>query len=208
MEPVVNLSPLINVDPHVPTTYVDRWRVVDRIDRGWFGYLLMRDDLTVVQIETQTGRADTSGTNVNHKIDLAAVRSVTHDCVLGRINRSVDQAASTARRIRGTNEMGGRGTSLARNESYYDEAGNQSDDKTTFGLRVSDSRLVVARGRTGGRPRLMTRAKLRTAMTMMADRTNAASDVAGQLGISLSTLYAYVDGEGRPKPRASKLLAR
>jgi DNA invertase Pin-like site-specific DNA recombinase len=65
-----------------------------------------------------------------------------------------------------------------------------------------------ARGRTGGRPRLMTRAKLRTAMTMMADRTNAASDVAGQLGISLSTLYAYVDGEGRPKPRASKLLAR
>lgn len=45
-------------------------------------------------------------------------------------------------------------------------------------------------------------------MTMMADRSNAATDVAGQLGISLSTLYAYVDGEGRPKPRASKLLAR
>ncbi len=65
-----------------------------------------------------------------------------------------------------------------------------------------------ARGRTGGRPRLMTRSKLRAAMTMMADRTNVASDVAGQLGVSLSTLYAYVDGEGRPKPRASKLLAR
>ena len=30
-----------------------------------------------------------------------------------------------------------------------------------------------ARGRTGGRPRLMTRAKLRTAMTMMADQGNA-----------------------------------
>src|SRR5215212_7745764 len=65
-----------------------------------------------------------------------------------------------------------------------------------------------ARGRAGGRPRLMTRAKLHTAMTMMADRTNIAADVAGQLGVSLSTLYAYVDGEGRPKPRASKLLAR
>jgi len=65
-----------------------------------------------------------------------------------------------------------------------------------------------ARGRTGGRPRLMTRAKLRTAMTMMADRNNVASEVADQLGISLSTLYAYVDGEGRPKPRASKLLSR
>lgn len=63
-----------------------------------------------------------------------------------------------------------------------------------------------ARGRAGGRPRLMTRAKLRTAMTMMADRGNAATDVAEQLGISLSTLYAYVDGEGRAKPRAQKLL--
>ena len=63
-----------------------------------------------------------------------------------------------------------------------------------------------ARGRTGGRPRLMTRAKLRTAMTMMADRGNAATDVAEQLGISLSTLYAYVDGEGQAKPRARKLL--
>ncbi|TPG38557.1 recombinase family protein [Roseomonas nepalensis] len=63
-----------------------------------------------------------------------------------------------------------------------------------------------ARGRNGGRPRLMTAAKLRTAMAMMADRSNAASDVAGQLGISLSTLYAYMDGEGQAKPRARKLL--
>jgi len=63
-----------------------------------------------------------------------------------------------------------------------------------------------ARGRTGGRPRLMTRAKLRTAMTMMADRNNVVGDVAEQLGISVSTLYAYVDGEGRAKPRARKLL--
>ena len=65
-----------------------------------------------------------------------------------------------------------------------------------------------ARGRTGGRPRLMTRAKLRTAMTMMADRNNIATDVAEQLGISVSTLYAYVNGEGQSKPRAQKLLGR
>ncbi len=64
-----------------------------------------------------------------------------------------------------------------------------------------------ARGRTGGRPRLMTRAKLRTATTMMADQGNAATDVAEQLGISVSTLYAYVDGEGQAKPRAHKLLS-
>jgi len=63
-----------------------------------------------------------------------------------------------------------------------------------------------ARGRAGGRPRLMTRAKLRTAMTMMAEQSNVATDVAEQLGISLSTLYAYVDGEGQAKPRARKLL--
>ena len=65
-----------------------------------------------------------------------------------------------------------------------------------------------ARGRTGGRPRLMTRAKLRTAMTMMADRNNIATDVAEQLGISVSTLYAYVNGEGQSKLRAQKLLGR
>ncbi len=43
-------------------------------------------------------------------------------------------------------------------------------------------------------------------MTMMAERSNAATDVAEQLGISVSTLYAYVDGEGQAKPRARKLL--
>ena len=63
-----------------------------------------------------------------------------------------------------------------------------------------------ARGRTGGRPRLMTRAKLRTAMAAMADQANAAADVAEQLGVSTSTLYAYVDGQGRPKARGRKLL--
>lgn len=63
-----------------------------------------------------------------------------------------------------------------------------------------------ARGRTGGRPRLMTRAKLRTAMAAMADQSHAATDVAEQLGISTSTLYAYIDGKGLPKARARKLL--
>jgi len=65
-----------------------------------------------------------------------------------------------------------------------------------------------ARGRTGRRPRLMTRAKLRMAMAMMADRPNAAAELAEQLDVSTSTLYAYVDGEGRPKPRTAKLLGR
>ena len=54
----------------------------------------------------------------------------------------------------------------------------------------------------------MTRAKLHTAMTMMADRNNVASEVAEQLGISVGTFYAYVDSEGQAKPRARKLLVR
>jgi hypothetical protein len=40
----------------------------------------------------------------------------------------------------------------------------------------------------------------------MADRDNAARDVAVQLGISLSTLYAYVDAQGKPRPRSAELL--
>jgi DNA invertase Pin-like site-specific DNA recombinase len=76
-------------------------------------------------------------------------------------------------------------------------------ERTVAGLAAAR-----ARGRTGGRPRLMTRAKLRTAMAMMADPGNAAADVAEQLGISTSTLYAYVDGKGQPKPSALRLLGR
>jgi hypothetical protein len=53
----------------------------------------------------------------------------------------------------------------------------------------------------------MTKPKLKVAMGMMADRDNAARDVAVQLGISLSTLYAYVDAQGQPRPRAVSLLA-
>lgn len=65
-----------------------------------------------------------------------------------------------------------------------------------------------ARGRSGGRPRVMTRQKLKAAMALMADRDNAARDVAAQLGVSVSTLYAYVDAKGRPRERATDLLGK
>lgn len=65
-----------------------------------------------------------------------------------------------------------------------------------------------ARGRAGGRPRVMTKQKLKAAMALMADRDNAARDVATQLGVSVSTLYAYVDAKGRPRARASELLGK
>jgi DNA invertase Pin-like site-specific DNA recombinase len=65
-----------------------------------------------------------------------------------------------------------------------------------------------ARGRSGGRPRVMTRQKLKAAMALMADRDNAARDVAAQLGVSVSTLYAYVDAKGQARERAAVLLGK
>lgn len=53
----------------------------------------------------------------------------------------------------------------------------------------------------------MTLKKLKAAMAMMADRDNAARDVAAELSVSLSTLYAYVDAKGKPRERANELLA-
>ncbi len=63
-----------------------------------------------------------------------------------------------------------------------------------------------ARGRVGGRPRVMTKQKLKAAMALMADRDNAARDVAKQLSISVSTLYAYVDAKGQARELAAELL--
>ena len=65
-----------------------------------------------------------------------------------------------------------------------------------------------ARGRAGGRPRVMTKQKLKAAIAMMADRDNAARDVAKQLGVSVSTLYAYFDAKGQPRDLAAPLLSK
>lgn len=63
-----------------------------------------------------------------------------------------------------------------------------------------------ARGRKGGRPRKMTRAALTMAMAAMADRGAVAADVARRLGITTTTLYAYVNGDGTPKAAGQALL--
>ena len=78
-------------------------------------------------------------------------------------------------------------------------------ERTMAGLAAARAR---GRGRAGGRPRVMTKQKLKAAMALMADRDNAARDVAVQLGVSVSTLYAYVDAKGQPRERASELLAK
>lgn len=63
-----------------------------------------------------------------------------------------------------------------------------------------------ARGRMGGRPRKMNRATLTMAMAAMSDRGAVAADVAKRLGITTTTLYVYVNGDGTPKAPGQALL--
>lgn len=63
-----------------------------------------------------------------------------------------------------------------------------------------------ARGRKGGRPRKMDIHTLKMAMSAMSDRNSIAQDVAKRLGITTTTLYIYVNGDGSPKELGSKLL--
>ena len=63
-----------------------------------------------------------------------------------------------------------------------------------------------ARGRRGGRPRKMDRTMLRLAMRAMADRETNAGDLARRLGITTTTLYMYVNGDGTVKAPGQKLL--
>lgn len=63
-----------------------------------------------------------------------------------------------------------------------------------------------ARGRKGGRPRKMDIQTLKMAMSAMSDRNSIAHEVAKRLGITTTTLYAYVNGDGTPKELGSKLL--
>ena len=63
-----------------------------------------------------------------------------------------------------------------------------------------------ARGRMGGRPRKMDKATLAMAMAAMSDRNAIAADVAHRLGMTTTTLYMYVNGDGTPKAPGQALL--
>ncbi len=65
-----------------------------------------------------------------------------------------------------------------------------------------------ARGRLGGRPRKMTKETLRMAMSAMADPTSNASEVARRLGMTTTTLYDYVNGDGSLKQAGHALFDR
>jgi len=63
-----------------------------------------------------------------------------------------------------------------------------------------------ARGRLGGRPRKVTIETLKMAMAAMSDTKTKASEVASRLGITTTTLYAYVNGDGSVKTPGQRLL--
>jgi transposase-like protein len=52
----------------------------------------------------------------------------------------------------------------------------------------------------------MDRGTLKMAMTAMADPGSKAADVARRLGITTTTLYTYVNGDGSPKAPGTAVL--
>jgi DNA invertase Pin-like site-specific DNA recombinase len=63
-----------------------------------------------------------------------------------------------------------------------------------------------ARGRKGGRPRKMDKATLTMATAAMSDHKSVATDVAKRLGITTTTLYMYVNGDGTLKEIGTKVM--
>lgn len=63
-----------------------------------------------------------------------------------------------------------------------------------------------ARGRLGGRPRKMDKATLKMAMNAMSDQKAVARDIAKRLGITTTTLYDYVNGDGSLKEKGYKIM--
>jgi DNA invertase Pin-like site-specific DNA recombinase len=76
-------------------------------------------------------------------------------------------------------------------------------ERTTAGLAAAR-----ARGRKGGRPPKMDKATLNMAAAAMSDRNAIASDVANRLGMTTTTLYKYVNGDGSLKELGEKLIKR
>jgi DNA invertase Pin-like site-specific DNA recombinase len=69
-------------------------------------------------------------------------------------------------------------------------------------------RAARARGRKGGRPRIMTIDKLRYAQHLMADRSRSIPTICRELGdIPSSTLYHYLSADGSLKEPGRRLLA-
>ena len=63
-----------------------------------------------------------------------------------------------------------------------------------------------ARGRRGGRPPKMTQEVIKMAMAALADPQASPSKIARRLGITTTTLYVYLNGDGSLKAPGQRLL--
>jgi DNA invertase Pin-like site-specific DNA recombinase len=82
-------------------------------------------------------------------------------------------------------------------------------ERNVLRQRVAEGLAAArARGRTGGRPRVMTAEKLRYARHLMADRSRPIPAICAELGgIRPSTLYHYLHADGSLKAAGRALLA-
>ena len=72
---------------------------------------------------------------------------------------------------------------------------------------LEDVRAARARGRRGGRPRIMTVDKLRKARHLMADQSRSIPDICRELDdMPSSTLYHYLHADGTLKDPSRRLL--
>lgn len=74
-------------------------------------------------------------------------------------------------------------------------------ERTNAGLAAAR-----ARGRKGGRPPKMDKATLKMAMTAMSDKDAVSLDIAKRLGMTTTTLYKYVNGDGTLKAEGEHLM--
>ena len=63
-----------------------------------------------------------------------------------------------------------------------------------------------ARGRKGGRKRKMDASTIKMAMSAMSDPKSVAAEIAKRLGITTTTLYSYVNGDGSLKEAGHKII--
>jgi len=99
-------------------------------------------------------------------------------------------------------------TSTALGQFFFHVIGAFAEPERNLIVERTQAGLAAARarGRHGGRPRKVTKAKLRIAMVAMADRQSNASEVARLIGINRTVLYRYVNGDGSLKPLGQALL--
>jgi DNA invertase Pin-like site-specific DNA recombinase len=76
-------------------------------------------------------------------------------------------------------------------------------ERTVAGLAAAR-----ARGRKGGRPPKMDKATLAIAMAALKDQKSVSTEIAKKLGLTTTTLYKYVNGDGSLKEMGDKLMAK